>query len=153
MNKQTVLKKSELFSELADKELALVETITETMQVGVGDLVCKQGKPGDKIYIVEDGCMAIVLDVGPLTHRQVQSAGRNEVFGWSAMIEPYLYTASVRSTVTSRLFAIKAKNLRDLCQKQPDIGNKIYRAVARVVAKRLHEAYEQLIGVTDEETE
>jgi len=40
-----------------------------------------------------------------------------------------------------------------LCQKQPDIGNKIYRAVARVVAKRLHEAYEQLIGVTDEETE
>jgi len=149
----TVLKKSELFSELDGKELAMIEAMTEPLQVAVGDLVCKQNKKQDKIYIVEDGSMAIVLEVGPLAQRQVQSARNFEAFGWSAMVEPYIYTASVRATVTSRLLALKAKDLRELCQKRPDIGCKIYSAIARVVAKRLREAYEQLIGVTDEEAE
>jgi CRP/FNR family cyclic AMP-dependent transcriptional regulator len=149
----TVLKKSELFSELDDKELPMIEAITEPLQVAVGDLVCKQGKKQDKIYIVEDGSMAIVLEVGPLAQRQVQSARNFGTFGWSAMVEPYIYTASVRATVTSRLLALKANRLREICQNRPDIGCKIYRAIARVVAKRLRESYEQLIGVTDEEVE
>jgi len=153
MNRLAVLKKSELFSELDDKELSLIEAMTKPVRAAVGDVICKQGKPEDKIYIVEDGSMAILLEVGPLAQRQVQSACNFEAFGWSAMVEPYISTASVKTTVTSRLLALKADKLRELCRSRPDIGCKVYRAIARIVAKRLHEAYEQLIGVTDEDVE
>ena len=151
MDKLAVLKKSELFSSLDDKELRMVETMTEPLQVAVGVPVCKQGKREDKIYIVEDGSMAIVLEVGPLSHRQVQAACTFETFGWSAMVEPYICTASVTANVTSRLLALKADSLREFCQSQPDIGCKIYQAIARIVAKRLREAYVQLLGVTEED--
>lgn len=151
MDRLTVLKKSELFSDLADEELRIVEAMTEPQQVTVGTLICQQGKREDKIYIVEDGCVAIVLEVGQLSHRQVQAACNFESFGWSAMVEPYICTASVRATVTSKILALDAENLRDFCLKRPDVGCRIYHAVARIVAKRLRQSYVQLLGVTGED--
>lgn len=151
MNKSVVLKKSELFSNLDEKELRLVEAIMEQQQVTSGQVICKQGKREEKIYIVEDGAVAIVLEVGPMSHRQVQAACNFQSFGWSALVEPYICTASVRAIEKTKLLAFSADTLRELCKEHPDIGCKIYHAVAQVVAKRLRQAYVQLLGVTGEE--
>jgi len=148
MDRLAVLKKSELFADLDEKELRLVEALTEPKQATTGTIICKQGKIEDKIYIVEDGAVAIVLEVGPMSHRQVQAACDNESFGWSALVEPYIATASVKATEKTKLLAFSADDLRALCKKHPEIGCKVYHAVAKVVAKRLRQAYDQLLGVT-----
>ncbi len=148
MNRIAVLKKSELFADLNEQELRLVEAITTPQQVTTGTIICRQGTREEKIYIVEDGAVAIVLEVGPMSHRQVQAACDNESFGWSALVEPYISTASVKATEKTKLLAFSADDLRALCKKHPEIGCKIYHAVAKVVAKRLRQAYQQLLGVT-----
>jgi CRP-like cAMP-binding protein len=151
VDKLDALKKSELFSNLNEEELRIVETIAEPQHVIPGQIVCKQGKQEEKIYIVEDGAVAIVLEVGAMAHRQVQAACTNESFGWSALVEPYISTASVKAIEKTKLLAFEAEILREICNKYPDIGCKIYQSVARVVAKRLRQAYIQLLGVTEEE--
>jgi CRP-like cAMP-binding protein len=151
MDKLKVLKKSELFSTLDDKELRIIETIAEPQQVVAGEIVCKQGKREEKIYTVEDGAVAIVLEVGAMANRQVQAACSAESFGWSALVEPYICTASVKAIEKTTLLAFDANTLREICKKYPDIGCKIYQSVARVVAKRLRQAYVQLLGVTEEQ--
>ena len=151
MDRLAVLRRSELFSDLDDKELRIVEAMMEPKQVAPGALICKQGKLEENIYIVEDGAVAIVLEVGPMSQRQVQAACNYESFGWSAMVEPYVSTASVKATEKTKLLAFSADNLKSLCKSRPDLGCKIYHAVARVVAKRLRQAYIQLVGVTIED--
>lgn len=151
MERSLVLKKSELFFNLDDEELSLVEAITEPQQVTAGEIICKQGKREECMYIVEDGAVAIVLEVGPMSYRQVQAACNFESFGWSSLVEPYVCTASVRATEKTSLLSLNADNLRKLCQERPDIGCKIYHSVAQVVAKRLRQAYVQLLGVTGDE--
>jgi CRP-like cAMP-binding protein len=151
MEKTAALKKSELFKDLNEKELKTVAEMAQSEHVTAGTIVCRQGKIEDKIYIVEDGAVAIVLEVGPMSHRQVQAACTTESFGWSAMVEPYVSTASVRAIEKTKLLAFDANGLRELCKKHPEIGMKIYHAVAKVVAKRLRQAYVQLLGVTGED--
>lgn len=151
MEKLNVLKKSELFSNLDEAQLRIVETMAKPQQVVAGEIICKQGKSEEKIYVVEDGAVAIVLEVGPAALRQVQAACSTESFGWSALVEPYVCTASVKAIENTSLLAFDAGILRDTCENYPEIGRRIYESVARVVAKRLRQAYAQLLGIVDEE--
>jgi CRP-like cAMP-binding protein len=148
MDKLQVLKKSELFQDLTQEELEMVGKLATTQTFKSGSTITKQDTEADKLYVIEEGSAAIVLEVGPLTQRQVQSAGRFEVLGWGALIEPYVYTASSKAVETTMVVGFNAQDLDRLCRSQTDIGMKVFKGAARVVAKRLAAAYAQLLGVT-----
>ena len=61
----------------------------------------------------------------------------------------------LRSYMKESLPAVKndphGRELAQLCQTQSPIGCKMHRGVAQTVAKRLHSAYTQLMGVTAQE--
>ena len=147
MDRIAVLKKSDLFANLNESELRLVDAIAHAKQVEPGAIVCKQGKVEENIYIVENGDVAILLEIGPMSNRQVQAASTFESCGWSAMVEPFICTATVKATVKTDLLYFRGSDLRKLCNVHPEIGVKIYLAVARVVAARLRQAYDQLLGL------
>lgn len=147
-NKIQVLKKCDLFRNLNDAQLGEIEKMCNQEIFEPGTIICKQDKKGEKIYVVEDGLVGIILEVGPLSQRQVQSASKYDVFGWSAMIEPFRYTATVKAIKKTTALAFNGKNLHDLYISQPEISCLISRGLISVVARRLHEAYTQLVGVT-----
>lgn len=151
MNKVEVLKRSDMFRELNDEHLGLLERICTTHVFEPGASICKQGKIGGKLYVIEEGLVAIMLEVGPMAQRQVQAASNFESFGWSAMIEPHVYTATVRAVEKTTALAVGGAELSNLCSAHPDMGLVVFKAVARVVSTRLHQAYVQLLGVTAEE--
>jgi CRP-like cAMP-binding protein len=148
MSKSNVLKKCALFQKLNDQQLNVIESMCTVETFEPGTVICKQEKKGDKVYVIEEGLVGIMLDVGPLAQLQVQSASKYEVFGWSAMIEPFMYTATVKAIKKTTALAFDGKQLDGLDNKQPEISCLVSRGLISVVAKRLNEAYTQLVGVT-----
>lgn len=148
MPRRALLHKSDLFADLSKDELELVAGISEERRVDTGTVICKQGTVEENIYVVESGSVAIVLEVGYNSNRQVQAASHFESCGWSAMVEPFISTATIKATEKTKLLSVPGEDLRRLCESHPEMGNKIYHAVARVVAKRLRQAYDQLLGIT-----
>ena len=146
-----VLRKSDLFRGLNDEQLRLVEKMATPHVFEPGTIINKQGAKLDNIYLIEDGLVAIVLELGPLSERQLQAASNFETFGWSAMIEPHISTATAKAIEKTKALAFKGKELCDLCLTQPEIGCRICRSLARIVATRLHSAYNQLLGVTHQD--
>jgi len=146
-----VLKKSELFHALDDEQLSLVEKMCTTQVFEPGEIVCKQDRKEDKISVIEEGLVAILLEVGPLSQRQVQAASEFEVVGWSALIEPYICTATVKAIEKTKVLTIDAHELGQLFHNKPAIMYKVGSAVACIVAKRLRSAYTQLLGVTSQD--
>ena len=63
-------------------ELKAVEKICTSEVFQAGTIIVKQDK-GDKLYVIEDGLVGIIYEVGPLSQRQVQSASKYDIFGWS----------------------------------------------------------------------
>ena len=148
MDALEVMKKSDLFHGLNDEQLKIVGKMGTVCEFQPGAIICKQGTTLDKIYLIEDGLVGIILELGPLSERQVQAASKFQSFSWSAMIEPYISSATVKAIEKTKTLAFDRVELCDLCLTQPEIGCIIYSAAARLVATRLHNAYVQLLGVT-----
>ena len=148
MDKLEVLKRSDLFRELTDEQLKVINDMGNAEVFEAGTIICKQGRQEENVYVIEEGLVAIILEVGPLSQRQVQAVSNFETFGWSAMIPPHTGTATAKALEKTKVIAFKGQELCDLCFSSPEIGCKTTRAVARVVAERLRQAYVQLLCVT-----
>ena len=149
MNKIEVLKRSDLFRELDDEHIALVGELGTDQVFDSGAIIYKQGSTADLIYVIDEGLVGIILEVGPLAQRQVQAAANFESFGWSAMIPPFTRTATVKALEQTNVIVFDGRALTDFCTTHGEEGFKIMQAVARVIAERLRQAYIQLLGVTD----
>jgi len=146
-----VLRKCELFRELDDEQLSVVEKMCTPMLFQSGEVLGKQGKKNELLYVIEEGLVGIFVETGPLSQRQVQAASNYDVVGWSAVILPHIYLATGRALEKTKALVFNGQALCELCESNPGMGCKICRGVARVVASRLHHAYNQLLGVTSQE--
>jgi len=151
MDKLEVLRKSELFNQLSDEQLSVVEKMCTSQVFEPGAIVCKQDSKLDTLYVIEEGVVGIFLEVGPMYARQVQAASSFEVVGWSGLIEPFTCTATVKAIEKTKVLAFDARELRRLFVTEPEIGYKIGPAIGNVVAKRLRHAYTQLLGVSSQD--
>lgn len=151
MEKSEIIRKSEFFHDLNDKELDSIVQICNVEIFEQGTVICKQDQRADKIYLIEDGLVGIILEVGPLSQRQVQSASDYNIFGWSTLIPPYTSTATIKALKKTKVLTWNVEDLKILFDTNHNILYKVNAAVARVVAKRLREAYQQLLGVTSQD--
>lgn len=151
MSKLETIKRSDLFHELFDDELRLLaeKSYYETYEPGA--IIHRQNQTLDKLYIIEEGLVGIFLELGPLTHRQIQSARKYETFGWSALVPPCKSTATVKAIQQTRVLAFNGQDIMDLCPTNPEVGCVVYRGIARVVANRLGATFKQLMGITTED--
>ena len=148
MNKIEVLQGSDLFHELDDEQLNVVGALGSEQVFDTGTILHKQGCLGDKLYVVEEGLVGIILEVGPMAQRQVQAAANFQSFGWVAMIPPHTCTATSKTLEKTKTIAFDGQELLGLCTKEPEIGFKVLQALAYVISGRLRQAYGQLLGVT-----
>jgi len=148
MKKLEVLKRSDLFRELDDEQLAMVENLCVAKVHEAGTLIHRQNTMMPQLYIIEDGLVGIILEPGPLSSRQIQAACNFETFGWEAIIPPHMTTASAKALEKTKVLAFKGQELIDFCNNNHELSRVLYQGLARVVAKRLHAAYMQCLGLT-----
>ncbi|MDP6043747.1 MAG: cyclic nucleotide-binding domain-containing protein [Dehalococcoidales bacterium] len=148
MTKLEVLKRCPFVRELDDEQLKMIAEIGAEEVYEVGERLCKQGRTQEKLYLIEDGLVGLHLELGPMTHRQLQAASNFEVIAWSALMSPYRSHTTVKAIETTRVLAFNGKELAKMCENHPVIGSKVYRGLASVIATRLENAFAQLMGVT-----
>ncbi len=148
MNKVGVLKESPISRELDDEQIKIIAAIGSEEVFEVGENLAKQGRVLEKLYLIVDGLVGLYLELGPMTHRQLQAASNFEVICWSAMLPPHRSSVTVKAIETTKVLAFNGKELSKVCETYPMIGYKLHRILASVIAERLGHAFTQLIGIT-----
>ena len=148
MGKIEILRKCDIFRAFNEEQIKVIEKMCTPQVFESGTTICKQGVIGGNLYVIEEGLVGIILEVGPLSQRQVQAASNFEVFGWSSVIEPFTCTATAKAIENTKVLSFNGQELYDLSLSRPDIGSRMSRGVARVLGDRLRHAYTQLLGVT-----
>jgi CRP/FNR family transcriptional regulator, cyclic AMP receptor protein len=108
--------------------------------------ICLEGSEARKLYLIEEGHVAVESKIGRDLHFPTSIIHTGEVFGWSALVEPYVYTASVRTLSKTRVIAIEQKALMSLMQGDPSLGFIITQNLAKIVASRLRRVELALVG-------
>lgn len=148
MDKVEILKRSDLFRELKDEQLKVVAEMCVPEVFEPGAVIHRQNVILDEIRVIEEGLVALVLELGPLSQRQLTAATNFETIGWSAVVPPHMATTTAKAIEKTKVLTFKGEDILKLCETNCRVGCTVYQGVARVVADRLRAAFMQCVGVT-----
>jgi CRP-like cAMP-binding protein len=143
-----VLRKSDIFHYLEENELRLAAEMCTPRVFEAGTTICRQDTEAENIYVVEEGLVSIILELGPTDKRQIQTATDFECFGWSATIPPFRYSSTSKAVERTKVLVFNGMELRNLISSNPKLCAEIAGGVAYVISQRLRAAFSQLMGVS-----
>ena len=147
-----LLRRFPFFSFMDDKHLKAVAMIAEEKTYNHGEEVVVNNTPASKLFFLIEGNASyyyIVTSEHDPYYKQeyfISDFNPGEIFGISSLIEPFVFTASVRAEKPCRLIEIDASALRALCEVDMQLSCGLMRAVAKAAMERLQQTRVQLIA-------
>jgi CRP/FNR family cyclic AMP-dependent transcriptional regulator len=110
------LKQVYLFSRLPDATLERMAAAVETRDYDTGTVLFHKGDPGDEMFIVQDGSVAIYepSEDKPGQERPLRIFGNGETFGEMALIDLQPRTLSARAQQCTRTLVLTGDDFRRL---------------------------------------
>lgn len=142
-----VLNKVDLFKGLNNEELEKIARICQEHTFEEGQLCVSEGSKAADLYILQKGKVAIELEIrysGRRVKAAIATLGPGRIFGWSALVEPHILTASASCEEKAKVIAIKGADLLDLFQKDNHIGYVVMKNLAAVIGLRLTRTRQRL---------
>jgi CRP-like cAMP-binding protein len=147
-----LLRRFPFFNFMDDTQLKAVAMIAEELTYEKDELIVDAGQPADHFYFLIDGSVAYYYHVtsehDPYYNKDhfISDINPGEIFGISALIEPYIFTATMRTDKVSHIIQINASALRALCEVDLKLSVGLNRAVAKAAMERLQHTRVQLIA-------
>jgi CRP/FNR family cyclic AMP-dependent transcriptional regulator len=158
MNASEALRKTFIFKDLDDQEVEEVLEISQERRFVNGEIITQEGERGDSMFILIDGnvevskTLTMKLEQGDFTEREKiltrAKAEDNLVFGEIAMIDQENRSASVVTTTECILLEINREDFLGLLDKRPEMGVKVLRRLAELLATRLRQSSQDVIRLT-----
>jgi CRP/FNR family cyclic AMP-dependent transcriptional regulator len=135
-----LLRRYPFFASLDEKQLEAIAEITQEKSHPKGTLLVKENTNATCLSLLIDGDIDLIFSgggEGAISNALVGSIAAGEVFGVSALIEPYRYTATAKATMPVRVIEIDGLALRALVEEDCRMGCIVMRNVAIAVLERL----------------
>lgn len=133
------IEESDLFKGVTQEFMNEIGRIGEIRSFKRDAIICKANEKAKHIYQLIEGQIDIMLAEKEIIHFTVKRPG--EIFGWSALVEPYIYTATARSKTDVRVVKISRESLEKIIIQYPADGLAILRHLTSIISQRLRHAY------------
>ena len=142
-----VLRRYPYFAQISDESIKQLAMLAEEKRVPAGTIMFRGGDPAAHLSVILKGEVSIQYELGNGELRSVDSLVAGDLLGWSALVEPYRYTAIATAVQNLELASIDAAKLRELCERDPLLGFRLMTQVAKLLAHRLEGARVQLAAI------
>lgn len=133
--------------QLSPQSRELVLGIAQEVHFDEGETIFREGDHARNLYVLLDGEVSVETNAPPRGSIVINTIGPGEWFSWSALLEPWIETATCRAIEPSDALAIRGGALMDLCRDDTKLGFEVYRMLASVVARRLVATTLQLVDL------
>jgi CRP-like cAMP-binding protein len=139
-----LLRRFSFFNFLNDAQLKAVAMIAEEVRFAKEAVIVETNQPAHFFYFLIQGDISyfhiVTTEHDPSYRREyhVYDIGAGEVFGISALVEPYVYTSTLRANSVCTAIKINAPALRALCEVDPHLSYGLMKVVAKAAMERLH---------------
>ena len=145
------LKEFSFFKDFSDDQLKKLASLAKEETHPTGAHLYQKGDTARSLYLIKEGKVVLFMDnyMGhnkPPMQVTVDIITKGESMGWSAVVEPYLYTLGARCIDDTKFIAFDAFQLRKLTEEDCALGFKIMQAVAKVISARLTHTRIILVG-------
>lgn len=133
------------FAGLGEDQIEELASIAVEIEVPASTAIFEEGGFADSAYIIEEGRVALELDVSHRAHHIVQTLHEGEVLGWGWLFPPYRWSFTALALETVRLIRFDAEQMRALHEADCELGYEMMKRFARVMTSRLAATRLQLV--------
>lgn len=141
------LRASSLLEGLNDEQLAQVAKIAHEETFETGSLLFKENDEATTLYLIMEGRVAVLIDIGGGRKTNVDTVTKGETVGWSAMVPPHTMTASAKAVERTRVVALPGSQMRDFCLTNCQMCYTIMENLAKTIGARLRDTRLQLTSL------
>ena len=150
-----LLRRYSFFAGLNNNYLSTLAHSAESFFANEGHYFFNEGDTLNHFYFVLDGIVSIVIEipdrdeVQTLTRQitgnfktrdvSVSTVQQGNIFGWSALVLPYLSTAGAKAQTPCRIVTFDCVILRPMCQQDHEFGHLMTQKAAQVIRDRLRD--------------
>ncbi len=132
----TALKGMMICRALSAAEVEVIAAIVEMRQVSAGGNLFREGDPGDGLFLVVAGEVAVIKR-GPAGEHSLARLGSGGVLGEMSLVTAEPRSATGRALVDTRALFLPAARFRALLDSDSIAAHKMVAAIAEVLARRL----------------
>jgi CRP-like cAMP-binding protein len=145
------LKKFAFFKGVTEPQMEKLASVAAEESYKAGAQMYKKGDPARSLFMCQEGKVVMVMDnyMGPQQPSMqitVDMITKGESMGWSAVVEPYVYTLGALCIDHAKMIALDAAKLRTLMDEDCELGYKLMKQTAQVIASRLTHTRIILVG-------
>jgi CRP-like cAMP-binding protein len=144
-----ILRAFPFFVGLSEAELKSLSIIAHKVSFQRGDLIFREDDPARALFALIDGWVDIVIntDAQGKQHELVTTLSPGEIFGWSALVDPYTYTGSAICASPVEAIDFNGADLLGLFELDPRLCCVIMRKVCQATADRLRATRLQMVSL------
>lgn len=125
------------FADMNPEQLKQVTAISNLRDFSDGEILLSEGNPARKFCLIHEGSVDVIYRLGDDRDVVAETLTRSDAFGWSAMIEPHILTATCRGKGEGSIIEIDGQGLRELCEADPGCGFRLQKEVSSTLRNRL----------------
>ncbi len=135
---------------LKEPEVAELFEVCEDKALQLGDLVVREGEPGDGLYVVLEGAVEIFKKDRSGTQQVLARLGDGSVVGEMSLITGNsARSASVRAVSQSRVLKVSSQRFNELLRGERLCALKVVHNLAQVMSRRLLLMDEKLVEAVE----
>ena len=124
-----------------------IASISEVCVYDTQEILFHEGEEAEYVYLVVTGKIMLELCPSTIYQKSLLSVGPGEMLGWSSFVEERHYASTGVVVAPTQLIRIDGKQLRAICDKDPEFGYDFMHRIMRALAKRLTVTWTQLANV------
>jgi CRP-like cAMP-binding protein len=142
-----LLRRYPFFAHFTNEQLKQIAMFTDEAVVAAGGILFEECQHASTLYLLLEGSVDLFYTAkeknsspankGPQKELSVGEINPGEIFGISALIDPYVLSASGRASKPSKFLKIEAQALRKLFAQDPNAGYLAMQQVAKALLERL----------------
>lgn len=137
-----LLRQVDLFAGLDRVALSRLAAYLQPQSFKAGDIIFRQGEPGDAFYLVASGSVGVIV-TGKGQVRILQSG---EPFGEMALLTNSPRTATIAADADCEVLRLERASFMDLVRQQPSVALSIAATLSRRLARMLAGPQEQSLA-------
>lgn len=132
---------SDLFKGVSQRFITRIANSAEERTYKKNSVIFEKGEQASYFYVLVAGDVHIEIgqNEGTLAVRRT-----GEVFGWSALVEPYSYTATARCAAETKVLRVSRDLVEAAVKEHPGEGLAVLKNLTGIIAGRLRFAYRLL---------
>jgi len=146
------LKRVNALESVSDRRLRSLLPFCRKRLLPKNTVLFLEDEPAFHLYFLLEGSASVLLHVENGHRHTVYNVQPGQCLGWSALVPPYLYSATTQCTEPSLVVEVDGVGLRKLLAKDHKLAHILMATMARLISNRLHDTRRQLVEALQQRT-